>query len=97
MTDAETYAAICADFPFSTEVLRGLHKRLDGLLGKSQNRPPQGKADGSIDWSEWHRLRALTWAMGNLVHAMEVAENGGEPWRIELVKLKTGVDDDIPF
>ena len=46
MTDAETFAAICADFPFDIETLDALHKRLDRVLGKSPAEklyPKQGK------------------------------------------------------
>ena len=85
MTDAETFAAICADFPFDIETLDALHKRLDRVLGKSQNAPPLGAADGTIGDDDWKRLRALTWAMRDLVLAMTAIEAGAEP------------DDDIPF
>ena len=85
MTDAETFAAICADFPFDTAALDDLQRRLDALLGKSQNGPPDGEADGTIGQDDWMRLRALTWAMRELVLAMTAIEAGAEP------------DDDIPF
>lgn len=88
MTDAETYAAICADFPFDTATLQALHSRLQELLNKS--RPNgwevfKGKADCTIPEVDWKRLRHLTVAMRDLVDAMHMIETGGDP------------DDHIPF
>ena len=85
MTDAETFAAICADFPFDTANLDTLHQRLDALLGKTQNDPPLGGSDGTIGRDDWMRLRTLTWAMRDLVLAMRTIETGGDP------------DDALPF
>lgn len=98
MTDAETYAAICADFPFDGPQLDALSGRLERLLDKAQNGPPQGKADGTIGRDDWYRLRALTWAMADLVRAMHVVEHGGNPMTVEVVRARTGgAYDDIPF
>ena len=85
MTDAETFAAICADFPFDTVTLDALHQRLCGLLNKSQNAPPLGASDLTIGADDWKRLRALARAMRDLVLAMTAIEAGAE------------ADDDILF
>ena len=45
-----------------------------------------------------YRLRALTWAMADLVRAMHVVEHDGNPMTVEVVRYRTGgADDDIPF
>lgn len=88
MTDDEQFAAICADFPFDSAALERLHRRLDALVGKAQNGPPYGKADGTIDRTTWFRLRHLSDAMGVLLRAMRCVEEDGDPF--------DGVDD-IPF
>lgn len=84
MTDAETFAAICVDFPFDTATLDVLSTRLDSLLCKTENRSGAGR-DGTIDADDKKRLQFLAWAMRDLVAAMRVIEEGGNP------------DDLIPF
>lgn len=82
MTDAEIFAAICANFPFDTATLDSLHQQLDALLDKTQT---LGGRDGTIGEVDWKRLRALTWAMRDLAAVMRLIEEGGDP------------DDLIPF
>lgn len=72
MTDAETYAAICADFPFTTEVLRGLRVRLSDLRGRV-------KPDGTIGPTDRERMRILTMAVRELEDAMKMVETDGDP------------------
>lgn len=72
MTDAETYAAICADFPFSTEVLRGLRKRLADLRARPV-------PDGTIGPTDRERMRILTTAVRDLEDAMTMVETDGDP------------------
>lgn len=74
MTDAETYAAICADFPFETVKLQTIHERLNATLVKAQTRP-----DGTVAGPDFERLRILTWAMRDLVDAMKMVETDGNP------------------
>jgi hypothetical protein len=80
MTDLETFAAIVADFPFDTERLDSLHGRLDALLNKTQNNGwTFSTADKTIDQKSWLRLRVLTWAIRDLVAAMDLIERDGDP------------------
>lgn len=78
MTDAETFAAICADFPFDTATLGAISTRLDSLLCKTENRTKAGR-DGTLDDADCKRLQFLTWAMRDLMAAMRVIEEGGDP------------------
>ncbi len=78
MTDAETFAAICADFPFTTEALASLHRRLVDLRDKTQNIGP-GCGDGTIDEATWKRLKILAAAIGETAEAMIMIETDGDP------------------
>ena len=84
MTDAETYAAICADFPFDTATLKVLSERLQALREKVKPRF-HSNADGTIAEVDWQRLNILSLAMRDLAAAMEMVETDGNP------------DDWIPF
>lgn len=81
MTNAETFAAICADFPFSADALDAIQVRLDNLLRTVQSR----SRDGTISEMDQKRLQLLVWTMRDLVKAMRVIEQDGNP------------DDLIPF
>lgn len=87
MTDAERLDDILASFRFDGAHIRDLHERLRILLAKTQNGPPQGHADGSIDERTWYQMRQLTRAMDDLSRAVDVLENDRDP---------EGYDD-IPF
>lgn len=49
--------------------LTSLSERLDTLLGETQNRAPDGKADGSISESDWWQMRAICNALHNVLGA----------------------------
>lgn len=86
MTDDESFSDILASFPFTTDDLRLLYQRANNLLGKAQNRPLQGYADGTLDAKSWRQLRELTNALRSLKFAAEALEKDLDPG-----------DDDIPF
>lgn len=87
MTDAERFDDILASFRFDGAHVRDLHERLRLLHDKTQNRPPDGHADGTIDERAWYQLRQLTMAINDLRRAVDVLENDRDP---------EGYDD-IPF
>lgn len=75
MTDDETYAAICADFPFDSAALAALHARLENL----KTRINSCTADGTIDKVNRLRIFILTAAIRDLRDAMVMVENDGDP------------------
>lgn len=79
MTNDKEFTAICASFPFDLPTLEALHRRLDDLLRRTQNGPPHGEADGTINERTWNQLRSLTWAMRDLKDAMRVVVEDGDP------------------
>lgn len=85
-TDIEVLAKIYEDFPLDSRTLSSLHQRLlQDVVGKAQNGPPHGEADGTIDEVTWKRARLLAMAMRDLVFAIECIEQETDP------------DDFIPF
>lgn len=44
---------------------------LSEVLGRSQNEPPEGGSDGSIQESTWYRLRTIRDAIDGLTDALE--------------------------
>ena len=44
---------------------------LDELLGKNQNPPPDGDADGSFSIEQWEALRIIITSLTNMQGAME--------------------------
>lgn len=85
MTDSETFDDLVASFPFTLDDLRLLHLRCRNLVGKAQNGPPAGHADGTLDVKSWRQMRALTNALRDLVFAAEDLAADRDP------------EDDIPF
>lgn len=84
-TDIEVLSKIYEDFPIESSTLVALHKRLRDIVGKAQNGPPHGDADGTIDAVTWKRARLLASAMNDFAWAVDCIESDGDP------------DDFIPF
>jgi len=46
-------------------------KLLDDLLGKNQNPPPDGEADGSFSTEQWYALRTIITALKDIQGAVK--------------------------
>ena len=86
MTDDESFSDLVASFPFTLDDIKLLRHRARNLLGKAQNGPPHGHADGTLDAKSWRQLRQLSDAIQALQVAAADIEADRDPG-----------DDDIPF
>lgn len=66
MTDRGRAEDLVGRFPVPEEQLL---RKLEDVLGKAQNSPPLGAADGTIDEESWYALRAYINALRELRRA----------------------------
>lgn len=51
--------------------LTALSERWDTLLGKTQNGPPDGEGDGTIDVDTWYQVRFVCRGLHNILSAQQ--------------------------
>lgn len=99
MNDRERFYALMArlhtvDANERTDIRRAL---LD-LVGKNQNRPPNGGADGSFTSPQWTAARDLLYAVDALDTAWQRAARVlSAPDLVTLTSADGFLDDDLPF
>lgn len=69
---------------------------LEGAVGRAQNGPPLGAADGSLSEEQWYRARAILLAAKALRAALSEWREADGPARYERIKCGTFDGVDIP-
>lgn len=68
MTQKEQADALLKRLSYMFPELDSIRQALDEVVGKAQNGPPDGEADGSIDETFWHGLALINRSLDNLIH-----------------------------
>jgi hypothetical protein len=54
--------------------IQDLHADLESVLDRSQNSPPHGESDGSINERRWNMLRQLHWSCQSIIKDIQAAK-----------------------
>jgi hypothetical protein len=68
MTHREQADSLLKRLSYMFPELESIRQALDEVVGKAQNGPPYGEADGSIDEHVWKRFSVINKTLENLLY-----------------------------